>query len=183
MYAMRGAAANVEKKEEKKPNHEVWKAACDETHGQHTGEARRAGKTRRAWAGRSAGVQGRARTAHVRVGARRDDAAVAAARVDDGLVLIIDRHGEAAAEDVRPVPAVDALARATQRSRQRSGARGGGGGGARTLPSRAVCRFEISTSSDWISSRETSFSDIGLAALWTQGRAGRCGSVPFPGRI
>ena len=28
MYAMRGAAANVEKKEEKKPNHEVWKAAA-----------------------------------------------------------------------------------------------------------------------------------------------------------
>ena len=39
-------------------------------------------------------------------------------------------------------------------------------GGARTLPSRAVCRFEISTSSDWISSRETSLSvDIGQAAL------------------
>ena len=114
MYAMRGAAANVEKKEEKKPNHEVWKAARDGTHGQYTGEARRAGKTRRAWAGQSAGVRlGRARTAHVRVGARRDDAAVAAAWIDDGLVLVIDRHGEAAAEDVRPVPAVDALARAT----------------------------------------------------------------------
>ena len=34
------------------------------------------------------------------------------------------------------------------------------------MPSRAVCRFEISTSSDWISSRETSLSDdIGQAAL------------------
>ena len=72
MYAMRGAAANVEKKEEKKPNHEVWKAARDGPHGQHAGETRRAGEARRAWAGRSAGGrQGlrRARTAHVRVGA------------------------------------------------------------------------------------------------------------------